>query len=122
MSRSWTTKRRTPGVSTYATSLSERSSTSTPAAVRQALERYSTWSFHGRFDLAENVVLVDHGDVEEPDGEGGHERVADALAKIEKFAALTVVLAGTTRPRGTPSAPSPRITSTILAHYVGRTS
>jgi len=82
------------GVSTYATSVSPRSSTSTPAAVREALERYSTWSFHGRFDLAENVVLVDHGDVEDPDGEGGHERVADALAKIEKFAALTVVLGG----------------------------
>jgi formiminoglutamase len=82
------------GVSTYATAVSPRSATSTPAAVREALERYSTWSFHGRFDLAENVVLVDHGDVEDPDGEGGHERVADALAKIEKFAALTVVLGG----------------------------
>lgn len=82
------------GVSTYATSLTERSSTSTPAAVRDALERYSTWSFHGRFDLAENVVLIDHGDVESPDGEGGHERVADALAQIEKFAALTVILGG----------------------------
>jgi formiminoglutamase len=82
------------GVSTYATSVSKRSSTSTPAAVREALERYSTWSFHGRFDLGENVVLVDHGDVDDPDGEGGHERVAEALAKTEKFAALTVVLGG----------------------------
>lgn len=82
------------GVSTYATSVSPRSSTSTPAAVREALERYSTWSFRGRFDLAENVVLVDHGDVDDPDGEGGHERVADALATIEKFAAMTVILGG----------------------------
>src|SRR5271154_3618357 len=82
------------GVSTYATSVSTRSSTSTPAAVREALGRYSTWSFHGSFDLADSVVLVDHGDVENPDGEGGHERVADALATIEKFAALTVILGG----------------------------
>jgi formiminoglutamase len=82
------------GVSTYATSVSKRSSTSTPSAVREALERYSTWSFHGRFDLSENVVLIDHGDVEDPDGEGGHERVADALAKVERFAALTILLGG----------------------------
>jgi formiminoglutamase len=82
------------GVSTYATSVSSRSPESTPVAVRDALKLYSTWSFHGRFDLAENVVLVDHGDVEDPDGEGGHERVAEALAKTEKFAALTIVLGG----------------------------
>ncbi|MCU1362685.1 MAG: formimidoylglutamase [Acidimicrobiaceae bacterium] len=82
------------GVSTFATSVSKRSATSTPAAVREALQRYSTWSFHGRFDLADNVVLVDHGDVDDPDGEGGHERVAAAFATIEKFAALTVILGG----------------------------
>ena len=39
---------------------------------------------HGRFDLAETVALVDHGDVDDPDGEGGHERVAQALATTEK--------------------------------------
>ena len=33
------------GISTYATSVTPRSSTSTPAAIRAALERYSTWSY-----------------------------------------------------------------------------
>ena len=82
------------GVPTFETSVSKRSATSTPVAVREALAKFSTWSFHGRFDLAENVVLVEHGDVEDPDGEGGHERVAEALATTEKFAALTIVLGG----------------------------
>ncbi len=82
------------GVSTYATSVSKRSSTSTPLAVREALERFSTWSFQGRFDLADYVALVDHGDVEDPDGEGGHERVAKALSAIGKYNKLIIILGG----------------------------
>jgi formiminoglutamase len=82
------------GVSTYATSVTKRSSTSTPEAIREALKRFSTWSFHGRFDLAGYVALVDHGDVEDPDGEGGGERVAAALAAIGKYSKLTIVLGG----------------------------
>ncbi len=82
------------GVSTFATSVSARSATSTPAAVRAALERFSTWSFRDRIDLAEEVALVDHGNVEEPDGEGGHQRVADALAQIDASTTLRVILGG----------------------------
>jgi formiminoglutamase len=81
-------------VSTFATSVSARSTTSTPAAVRAALERFSTWSFRDRIDLAEDVALVDHGNVEEPDGEGGHQRVADALAQIDASTTLRVILGG----------------------------
>ncbi len=82
------------GISTYATSVTKRSSTSTPEAIREALKRFSTWSFHGRFDLAEYVALVDYGDVEDPDGEGGAERVTAALAAIGKYITLTIVLGG----------------------------
>ena len=82
------------GVSTYATSISKRSATSTPQAVREALTRFSTWSFQGRFDLSDYVALVDHGDVEDPDGEGGHERVAKALATIGKYNKLNIILGG----------------------------
>ena len=42
-----------------------------PRPSATALERYSTWSFQRPLDLAEYVALVDYGDVEDPDGEGG---------------------------------------------------
>jgi formiminoglutamase len=82
------------GISTYATSLSERSATSTPAAIRAALERYSTWSFSEAHDLAESVALVDFGDVESPDAEGGVERVAQAMAGWDPDIALRLILGG----------------------------
>jgi formiminoglutamase len=80
------------GVSTYKTSVSPRSATSTPAAVRAALDLYSTWSWSNRIDLGEYVAVVDYGDVDDPDGEGGHERVAEGLAAIEQ--PLTMILGG----------------------------
>jgi formiminoglutamase len=82
------------GVSTYATSVTPRSSTSTPAAVRGALERYSTWMFSEALDLAEHVALVDFGDVADPDGEGGGDRVAEAFARWAPEIALRVILGG----------------------------
>jgi formiminoglutamase len=82
------------GISTYASSLSERSATSTPAAIRVALERYSTWSFSEAHDLAASVALVDFGDVSSPDGEGGVERVAQALAGWDPDVALRLILGG----------------------------
>jgi formiminoglutamase len=80
------------GVSTYATSVSPRSATSTPAAIRAALAHYSTWSWSSRVDLGEYVAIVDYGDVPDPDGEGGHERVAAALAAIDQ--PLSMILGG----------------------------
>jgi formiminoglutamase len=80
------------GVSTYKTSVSPRSATSTPQAIRAALGYYSTWSWSSRVELGEYVAIVDHGDVADPDDEGGHERVAKALAAIEQ--PLTMVLGG----------------------------
>jgi formiminoglutamase len=82
------------GISTYATSVTERSSTSTPAAVRAALERYSTWSFSEAIDLAESVGLVDFGDVDSPDADGGAERVAAALSRWDPSIALRLILGG----------------------------
>jgi formiminoglutamase len=82
------------GLSTYATSVTERSATSTPAAIRSALERYSTWSFSEMADLAESVALVDFGDVADPDGEGGAQRVAAAMAGWDPRIALRVILGG----------------------------
>src|SRR5271170_5531200 len=82
------------GLSTYATSVSPRSATSTPAAIRAALERYSTWSFSEAIDIAESVGLVDFGDVSAPDAEGGAERVAVAMADWDPSIALRLILGG----------------------------
>ena len=81
------------GVPTYATSYTPCSSTSTPAAVRAALSRYSTWSYTDQVDLATSTCLVDYGDVLDPDGDGGADRVATALAGFADVE-LRVVLGG----------------------------
>jgi formiminoglutamase len=82
------------GISTYATSVSPRSSTSTPAAIRGALERFSTWSFSDGADLADTMCVVDYGDVTDPDGPGGAERVRDAIAGVDAGLELMVLLGG----------------------------
>jgi formiminoglutamase len=82
------------GISTYATSLTERSATSTPAAIRAALARYSTWSFSEAHDIAESVALVDFGDVDAPDALGGPQRVATAMANWDPGIALRLILGG----------------------------
>jgi formiminoglutamase len=82
------------GIPTFATSLSARSSTSTPAAIRAALQRYSTWTYSDAHDLAESVALVDFGDVDRPDEPGGDERVASAMARWDPSIAMRVILGG----------------------------
>lgn len=82
------------GVSTWATSLSTRSSLSTPRAVREALERYSTWSYSDAADLADAVALVDHGDVADPDGPGADERVRALTDTLDERYALRIALGG----------------------------
>ena len=82
------------GVHTYATSVTPRSSTSTPDAIRAALARYSTWSYEDNVDLAQEVSLVDYGNVDDPDGEGGQQRVAGALRSFAAEIELRVVLGG----------------------------
>ena len=82
------------GVSTFATSITPRSASSTPAAVRRALGRFSTWSFADGVDLGDVVALVECGDVVDPDGDDGRERVAAAMARAGRDCVLTVVLGG----------------------------
>ena len=82
------------GVGTYATSVTPRSATSTPAAIRRALERFSTWSFTEAVDLAKDVALVDYGDVEDADAEGAAERLAQLVAKIDERIVVNIVLGG----------------------------
>ena len=81
------------GVSTYRTSISPRSSASTPLAIRAQFERFSTWSFSDRVDLAESVALVDHGDVVDPDDADGGQRVAELMTSFVDVE-LRIVLGG----------------------------
>ncbi len=81
------------GVPTFATSVTEKSPRSTPAALREALSRYSTWTTSDGRDLAELVRVLDAGDVDDPDDDGGLERTRALLATLPPRD-LTLVLGG----------------------------
>lgn len=82
------------GISTFATSVTPRSSLSTPVAVRAALQRYSTWSYSDGVDLADVIRVVDYGDVSDPDGVGGHERVLEAIERFDDGLVMRIFLGG----------------------------
>lgn len=67
------------GVPAHLTSISATNAHETPAAVRAALARYSTWAESIGRDLRE-LPVVDLGDVEDPDGPQGEARTQGLLA------------------------------------------
>lgn len=69
------------GVPAHETSISATNAHTTPAAVREALNRYSTYSTRLDRDLADLPVL-DLGDVPDPDHFEGELRVADAVRAL----------------------------------------
>ncbi len=70
------------GIPAHRTSLSPTNAHTTPAAVRAALARYSTWSASRDADL-ERLAPTDLGDVEEPDldEQSVRDEVADAIGR-----------------------------------------
>jgi formiminoglutamase len=83
------------GVPTYATSLPSTGAHATPAAVRRALARLSTWSPSRQIDLAELVAPWDRGDVEDPDiPVEGEWRVRTAAQTVAAKAKLVVAVGG----------------------------
>lgn len=83
------------GVPTFATSISTTGAHATPAAVRRALGRLSTWSASRRLELAELVVPWDRGDVDDPDDEvEGEWRIRTAVETISAKARLVVLVGG----------------------------
>jgi formiminoglutamase len=70
------------GISTWSSSISKRSSTSTPAAVRAALERFSTFVTDRDLDLLDHVRLLDLGDVPAADDKGALERASKMFATL----------------------------------------
>lgn len=85
------------GVPTWRTSLSPTGAHATPAAVRAALRRYSPALIRGAdgapVDLGEPAV-VDHGDVDEPDGPDGEARARAAVRAALAGARAVVALGG----------------------------
>jgi formiminoglutamase len=79
------------GIPTWRTSLSPTGAGATPAAVREALRRYS--AFAPGLDV-EALRIVDAGDVEEPDGPDGEARATAAMARLASRASLTVAVGG----------------------------
>ncbi len=67
------------GVPAHLTSISPTNAHHTPAAVRGALARYSTWVESAGADLRD-LLAIDLGDVADPDGEAGEMRTREALA------------------------------------------
>ena len=79
------------GVPTWRTSISPTGAGATPDAIRSALARYSTYA-HG-LDLA-SLRAVDVGNIDDPDGDDGEQRVRDALAALRGRAELVIALGG----------------------------
>ena len=81
------------GVPTFRTSITPTSAHATPAAVREALLRYSTFSTSRRIDVS-SLMAIDMGDVTRPDGTQGEKRVAEAVARAAGRARFLVALGG----------------------------
>ena len=81
------------GVPAHKTSISPTGANATPAAIRQALTRYSTFSHSHSIDLAV-VTASDFGDVEEPDSSQGEERTSQLAQVAFQNSRLAIALGG----------------------------
>ena len=81
------------GVPAHESSISATSAHLTPAAIRSALTRYSTFSTSADIDLVGNT-FTDLGDVQSPDGTEGHARVKAAVKNLLSAHELVVALGG----------------------------
>lgn len=81
------------GVQAHLTSISPTGAHTTPTAVRQAFQRYSTWSWAHGTDVAE-LSIHDFDDVTEPDSADGENLTSALVSVATESARLTVVLGG----------------------------
>jgi formiminoglutamase len=82
------------GVPTFATSISRTGAHATPAAVRRALARLSTWCPSRHVDVGD-LAAWDVGDVDDPDQPvEGEFRVRARLATLAARARFTIVIGG----------------------------
>ncbi len=83
------------GIPAFRTSLSPTGAHATPAAVREALRRYSPALIGPPpVDLNDVLRIADAGDIDEPDGPAGEASVRAAVAALRERAGLVVGLGG----------------------------
>lgn len=83
------------GVPAWRTSLSPTGAHATPAAVREALRRFSpTLLGPPPVDLAETLRIADAGDIASPDGPEGEASVRSAVRELSAEAGLVIALGG----------------------------
>ncbi|MDR7190963.1 MULTISPECIES: agmatinase family protein [Microbacterium] len=83
------------GVPAFRTSLSPTGAGATPAAIREALRRYSpTLLGPPPVDLNDVLRIADAGDVAEPDGPEGEASVRSTVTRLRERADLVVALGG----------------------------
>lgn len=83
------------GLPAHRTSLSPTGANETPAAVRQAIRRFSPTVLRPRpINLTETLRIADAGDVDDPDGPDGEELVRTRARELSERAGLVVGLGG----------------------------
>ncbi|MDY0910945.1 arginase family protein [Microbacterium sp. CFBP9034] len=83
------------GVPAWRTSLSPTGAHATPAAVREALRRYSpTLLGPPPIDLTETLRIADAGDIPSPDGPEGEASVRSAVRELSATSRLVIALGG----------------------------
>lgn len=81
------------GVPAYRSSITPTSAHTTPAAIRAALARYSTFAGSRGIDVS-TIRAIDLGDVEDPDGPQGEDRVRAAVERVRQTCKLLIALGG----------------------------
>ncbi len=81
------------GVPAHKTSISRTGAHKTPAAIRKALLRYSTYNATRRIDIA-TLKVKDHGDVKSPDSVEGEQRTSSLATTASAHTPLTIALGG----------------------------
>jgi formiminoglutamase len=81
------------GIPAHLTSISATNAHTTPAAIRAALQRYSTYNWTTETDVAQ-LSFADFGDVTEPDSEAGEARTSQLAADTSTRAGLAIGLGG----------------------------
>jgi formiminoglutamase len=81
------------GIPAHLTSISATNAHTTPAAIRAALQRYSTYNWTTETDVAK-LSFADFGDVLDPDSEAGEARTSQLASDVSARAGLAIGLGG----------------------------